>query len=236
MYRVAICDDNPFAVEYVNKIITAHFENEFKIYKYENPSVMELYIEDVLKGELDVLIIDIDLGRDNGIRVADRLKTKYPEIRIIFISGDIHYAGDIFETKPIYFVVKPISETKLVSAVRLALQDIESSSRELLSINTKSTLIKISIRNIKYIESRKRVAVIVEENIEREVYEKLDTIMKLLPDKFCQCHQSYIVNMDYVHQLDKFEFVLFCGARLPISQSKYYDVKKIFMKYLGDSI
>lgn len=236
MYRIAICDDNLAAVDCISDIITKNFGEQYKIYKYDSPIYLEDYINNVLKGQVDILIIDIDLGCDNGIKVAERLKRQYLNIRIIFISGKINYAKDIFEIKPIYFLEKPIDKNKLISAITLAVQDIEEGEKETVSIESKGIILKMDLKKVRYIESNGRTAIFHEGNNKREAYIKLDILEKIIPEKFCRCHNSIIVNLDYVLELSRFQFTLIGGAKISISQHKHKEVKRKFMKYLGDCL
>lgn len=236
MYKIAVCDDNMSTVEYISAFITKKFKDQHKIFKFDNAKDLERYVFAVLKGELDILIIDIDLVTDNGIRVTERLKKEYPTIRVIFVSGQTRFVGDVFETKPIYFIEKPINSDKLLSAVSMAIQDIEEGARDTITIRSRGTVLSLDLRKIMYLASTQRTVTIFEGKNTRDVYGKLDEIEKFLPGKYCRCHQSYIVNFDYVKELTMSQFILFNKAKVPISQSKHKDVKCLFMRYLGESL
>jgi DNA-binding LytR/AlgR family response regulator len=236
MYRIAICDDDPLTVEYIAELITEKFEDNHKLFKFKNPMALELYIENVLKGELDILIVDIDLGADNGIKVADRIKKQYEHIKVIFISGMANYAGDIFEIKPVYFLIKPIDPNKLMAGIKLAIDDMEASKRDTISITAKEGIFSLDLRKIEFIESNKRTVTIYEQGNKRELYIKLDELSKMLTERFCRCHQSFIVNLDYVSQLSMYQVTLHCGVHIPVSQSRYKAFKQSFIRYLGDTL
>ncbi len=236
MYKIAICDDHRSTVEYVSSFIKKEFGDQHKIFEFVTPKELERYVNVVLKGDLDILVIDVDLVTDNGIKVTERLKKSYPGIRVIFISGQIRFVGDIFELKPVYFIEKPIDGTKLLSAIHLAIQDIEEGARDTISILNKGVVLNLDLRKIMYIESCQRTVTIYEGKNKRDVNTKMDVIEKLLPEKFCRCHQSFIVNFDYVRELTMFKFILFSGAKIPVSQSKHREVKHLFTRFLGESI
>jgi two-component system response regulator LytT len=235
MYRIAICDDDNFTVEYITDLISKKFQN-YKLFKFDNPIFMEFYIQETLKGEIDILIVDIKIGIISGIEIANRLKKLNPQIRIIFLSQQINFAEDIFEIKPTYFLVKPINKGKLFSAIMLATEDIETGKKETITINTRGCILNLELRKIKHIESSKRTVTFYENKSSREAYVKLDDISKLLSERFCRCHQSFIVNFDYVVSLNSYHLILNCGKEIPVSQSRYKEVKQNFLKYLGGNI
>ena len=92
------------------------------------------------------------------------------------------------------------------------------------------------MNNIKYIESNKRIAIIHEVDIKRKIYAKLNELEEILPRQFVRCHQSYIINLEKVRELNAHEFVLNTGERIPVSQLKYKETKNSFLQYLGDII
>ncbi len=237
MYKIAICDDHKVTVDHISEFIKKRFREQCRVSEFTTSRELEYHINIILKGELDILIIDIDLVIDNGIKVAERLKSSYPDIRVIFISGQIGFVGGIFEIIPIYFVEKPMDDTKLLSAINLAIQDIEESTRDAtIVIESKGTVISLNFKGIKYFENNKRTIIVHEGKNRRIVYSKLDLIEKSMPLGFCRCHQSYIVNFDYVRELKMYQFDLSDGAIVPISQLKYKEVKRLFLKYLGGSL
>ena len=61
------------------------------------------------------------------------------------------------------------------------------------------------------------------------VYEKLGEVEEKLEDpRFMRCHQSYIVNLDYVQDVDQNDFVLPDAERVPIRKR---EKKKILDQY-----
>ncbi len=236
MLNIAICDDDTIILEHMGELIKKEVGDEHKISMHCNGYALELYVDETIKGNLDVLFIDIDLVTLNGIEIAKRLKMKYPHIKIIFVTGHINYAQNIFESQPTYFLTKPIQRDKLALAISMAKQSLENDIRRTISFTAKGYVVKVMLNNVKYIESSRRTAIVHESDIDREVYERLNEIERRLPDNFLRCHQSYIVNMDRVRHLNMYCFLLNSGEKIPVSQSQYNHAKKIFMKYLGDSL
>ena len=201
MYKIAICDDQQATLDYISAIVAGEFGEECKAYPFNTPKALESYAATVLKDSLDILIIDIDLVTDSGIRVTERLKKANPRIRVIYISGQIRNIVDVFETRPVYFLEKPIERSKLQSAILLAIRDIEDHAPNTISVESRSSTIQIDLREIMYFESSQHTVMVYEGENSREIRTKLDAIEKLLPERFCRCHQSYLVNFDYVREM-----------------------------------
>ena len=84
----------------------------------------------------------------------------------------------------------------------------EEKNKSIKTFNIKGKIFNIEVEKIKYIESNKRVIIIYEEDLKRRIYGKLDEIEEMLSSNFVRCHQSYIVNLEYVRELNTHEFVL----------------------------
>ena len=96
------------------------------------------------------------------------------------------YSEAIFKTKPTYLLLKPIKKEQIKKSLEKALQE----------------------EKIRYIESNKRLVIIYEEDIKRRIYGKLNEIEEMLHSNFVRYHQSYIVNLEHVRELNTHEFVL----------------------------
>lgn len=236
MLKIAVCDDEEKIVKTICNMIEKNVSDEISIEKFYNSfSLTDYYLKGVKKS-LDILIIDVELGADNGIFVASLIKKQYPNAKIIIVTGYVNYAADIFETEPIYFLIKPISEEKLKKALEKSFKEIEVDKHNCMSISLKEGIIKILMRDIKYFESQGRYLFIHERNLTRKVYLKLDDVEKDLPSNFLRCHKSYIVNMDYIKEFRNKEILLLSDDIVCVSRPKYAEAKLKFLNYLGDKL
>lgn len=68
------------------------------------------------------------------------------------------------------------------------------------------------------------------------VSDKLDEMDSLIcDDTFVRCHNSFIVNLDYVAQYKKVGFQMKDGAEIPISRSHQKEVKQLFSNWEKES-
>ena len=237
MLRIAICDDNETVIDILEEIVNKEFEIDHSISKHTTGFALLTYIEDNVRGNLDVIIMDINLGDDNGIDIAKTIKDNYPHIKIVFISGHIDYVKDIFEVEPSYFLVKPIQKDKVTAALYKVNEVIEKENLQTIMLVNKNGISNIKINNIKYIESFNRIVRVFESgNTVRESHIKLDDISQKLPINFLRCHQSYIVNMDRIKYFNMEGITLFSNEFVPVSRPKYNEAKRLFFQYIGGKI
>ena len=70
---------------------------------------------------VDLALLDIDMPEINGIQLAAKIKNKWPETAIIFITGYSQYAVDAFAVRAVGYLMKPVTRNALVADVSYAL-------------------------------------------------------------------------------------------------------------------
>ena len=65
------------------------------------------FFEDVLKGKnADIFFLDINLEGMDGIEIAGKIREKYENVPIVFITAYINYALDEYKVRASRFLVK----------------------------------------------------------------------------------------------------------------------------------
>ena len=70
---------------------------------------------------VDLALLDIDMPEINGIQLAAKIKSKWPETAIVFITGYSQYAVDAFAVRAVGYLMKPVSKEALAADVSYAL-------------------------------------------------------------------------------------------------------------------
>lgn len=235
MLKIAIFDDERIIVDYVEKIIKNYLKENIKIYKYTKITEIEKDYKKGIFQEIDIIYIDIKINQTNGIEVAEKMQAENPNLEVIYMTAFSQYSEEIFRTKPTYLLLKPIKKENLEKSLKKAIKE-KGKKENVKSFFVKGKIFNIRINEIRYIESNKRIITIHEQDINRNIYTKLNDIAKKLPKHFVRCHQSYIVNLEKVRELNSHEVILHSGEVIPVSQAKYKQTKEMFIKYLGEGI
>lgn len=160
----------------------------------------------------DVILMDIDLkGKMTGVELGEKIKHK--KIPILFITSysDKSTYDRANQLKMIGFLVKPLNDFTLLTAIEACLSDIPRSTQDShLNILNESLLIKkgklyhkVNIRDIYNIESDLEYVTIHILDIKFVLRESLKNLMVLLNDKnFFRSHQSHIINLSYLKSID----------------------------------
>ena len=84
---------------------------------------------------------------------------------------------------------------------------------------------RLSTDWIVYLEKEMRKIYLYFEKRDRLMfYSGMDEVVDQLGNNFCQCHKSYVVNMDKVEEMRDTCFVMSNGAVVPIGQRRRHDV------------
>lgn len=233
--RVAICDDDEKILKYVQNILQKNYAG-LQVSTYNNADSLIEKWRNHCEVREDIVIMDIQFERTDGISAATFLQSQYPKVKIIFLTGFLDYATEIFRANPIYFLTKPIDEQKLKNAVDKAMGAVATEEDESIMLMSKGHITRFDANHIIYLESRKRNLFIYEDNSVTVVNMKLGDVEEKLPKFFLRCHQSFCVNMKYIREFVGQEIFLTSGQIVPVSRPRLIDARNKFLKYLGENI
>jgi len=128
MYRLLIVDDEVHVVDWLYELFRDIEHIEFDIYKaYSATSALEW----MKISKIDIIITDINMPKMNGLQLVERIRTDWPECRVIFLTGynEFEYAQKAIQNDAIGYVLKADDDEELIKAVKKAVKQIEDSRR-----------------------------------------------------------------------------------------------------------
>ena len=236
MLEMFLCDDNKVITDYLEFFIKKNFGNKFNTTILS--SCRELFSKVEINFDIpDIIITDINLGDGNAIEVIKLIQQSHPHIKVIYLTGYVPYATDIFETNPSYFLTKPINENKLQDAIVKTVQSCGRVHKDMLVLKSRGVETVVMKNDIVFIESKgRKLTFHITDKDPIEIYEKMDIIQTELDGRFIRIHKSYLVNMRFISERTNNSVSLFTGETLPISKANLKDVKMKFITYLGDPL
>ena len=127
MIRIAVCDDMHEVVREINGYLLEYQEqNDLKIGVNNFYTAEELW-EFVKTNHCDLIFLDIELDRMNGIELGKRIRKELndQDIKIIIISAMEGYYKQLFDIQPLNFLLKPVDKIKLFEMIDLTVRLIE---------------------------------------------------------------------------------------------------------------
>lgn len=223
--NIVICDDDKnFACSLESKLQTymAQKNISYDIKRYTSG-------ESLLSsaGQIDLLFLEAKLTDTDGIEIARILRQKYPEIIVVYVTSYIEYAMKGYEVKAFRYILKEQFTLLFNSTMNEILHEfsITCSKIKLKFAYGAETIVT---DNLMYIESKLHALYFYFNGTKerRHLYDKLDEIQKILPTrKFIRIHKSYLLNIDYLHDVKNYLAILKNNICLPISQKRFKEIK-----------
>ncbi|SCW43402.1 two component transcriptional regulator, LytTR family [Ruminococcaceae bacterium YRB3002] len=224
MFNVAIFDDVRMIRDEVIEILNKRFEGRFNY--ITAPKAPDLIAS---ASVIDILIMDINIGSSkaqNGIEIAERIKKNNSNCQVIFISGYSEYAQQIFDARPVFFISKPIDEEVLCQAINISIDNLVKSRAHRFSYQKESRIYIVSLEDIMYFESNRRIVKIYTTDGMDTFYDTMNAIEDRIKEDFIRIHQSYLVNPRYISTFMGNEIILNDGTVLPVSKPRMANVRQ----------
>ena len=229
--RIAVCDDSSLDRELFVALLHHYFVNKpisNEIIQYENGVDLLHDVEDDMW--FDIVFLDIYMNDLLGIDVAHKLRSLGYRGHIIFLTATADFAVDSYEVEALGYLLKPQSFEKLSQVMDRAIRTMTTNTY---LVKNHSKIIRVPYHEILYAESMNSKCIMHCCNDQSYViYKRLTTIEHELNDKrFLRCHQSYLVNMDHIHQVDS-QFTLVTGDTVAIRQRDLKSIRQAVLHYL----
>jgi DNA-binding LytR/AlgR family response regulator len=235
--KIAVCDDDPLELEKITGILKEHMRFNKKVDNIALKtfcSGTELLEGIQQSGGYDLLILDIVMPGLNGIDLAAKIREQDDACRIIFLTSSADFAVDSYKVKAYYYLLKSTMKNELPALLERSADEMAAETASGILIKEKYRWTRITLKNIKYVESLNHTVYFHLSN--SETISSYNTINAyhdaLLSDsRFIKCHKSYIVNMSYIINITGKDFILEGGALVPISRNLFGQVKDGYFDY-----
>lgn len=230
---IAILDDNRAFLEEFTMQVQDECEAlglEPQIYPFDQSEDFYKFL--LADNRIDAAFVDIILPEESGISFAAKFQQKFPRIKLIFVTAVVENAADIFDARPSYFLVKPVTAEKLKNALISVVGELQKEENNTIAISGKGYVHRLRKSDIIYIESCGRQLEIHLPDTMLSIYGKITDMEKKLEDTLFRCHRSYLINLSYVCQIDKMDYITFSGQSIPISRKRYAQARALFFQHL----
>jgi DNA-binding LytR/AlgR family response regulator len=200
----------------------------------------ELFRKMASGAHYDLIYLDIEFTRSeiNGVEVGRLIREAHNNniVSIVYISWEQKYSMQLFEIRPMNFLVKPLAYDKVEHTVKTYLKISGNLSGELIYKKGHDTF-KVSIKDIIYLENyKKKVIIHFADGGKEEFYGSLKNACneQLSKFDFLFIHASYVVNYDYVTSV-KYNQLLLTDriTPLPISPNRRDEVRENYLSIMA---
>ncbi len=191
---------------------------------------------------IDVLLLDLNLNGSDGFELL-KMATAGP-FQTIIVSANTDQALRAFEYGVLDFVPKPVDRARLERALaRVSGEQTPSvpgaPPARYLTVKRLGALYLIPTEQVMYLKGAGDYVEICLRDGSTELHSKsLESLERILPDRFVRMHKSYVVDVRQVRQVvvhggGKYELELHNGRRIPLSRTRYKQLGAL-MGTMGD--
>lgn len=226
---IAICDDNKEIHKLVEEYIRPYFRQKRTA----------ITIHTFLDGKMllnsnivfDIIILDIEMCKVDGITVKNELFKKQIRSKIIFLTDYENYMPQAFG-KNVYGFVKKSNINELQSLLNIIVKEVLEHRLVVITDH------KIDTYHIEYVKADDTYSIFYLTNDEITLRKTLNDVEKILSEyqRFIRVHRSYIVNLAYVEHCKCGHIKLKTGKEIPVSRNRIQIVRDKYLEYVRDKI
>lgn len=236
--KIAICDDDALCREQVLDLVNAYIQKrnqDISVSVYDRAAAL---IDAAQRfGGYDIYILDIIMPGINGIKLGVELREFDPDGKILYLTSSIEFAYESYQAKAFDYILKPIQQDRLFTALDDAIRTIANRKEKSLIVKTRENRVKLTMDQILYVELvDRRVAYhllngdTIESTSIRTTF--AECIQELLADgRFVLCGSGIAVNLYHVTKADTETLFFKNGKKLYIGKRAGRDMLSIWSDF-----
>ena len=229
MVNIFLCDDNPVQLRHVRDFIEDYTKDT-------QPCIFDFSAPDDLLASLnergaDIAVLDIRLGRSNGIDLAKAIHVRCPGCQVVFLTAYPEYTSEVYFTDHTWFILKKDMEKYLIPALDKCLTTLEKGICEepAVWLKKRHKAERIPVAEILYLERtghQTRVVRLHDTVVCRQSPQEI--LSALDHHAFIHCHQSFWVNCSKIFSITGDAFHLIDGSEILISRTRKKEATRLF--------
>lgn len=129
MLEIAVCDDDIADLECAVNMLHKIFTSQKIAYHIEQFASANQMLENI--SNIDIGILDISMEELNGIKLGRKLKEKFPDVKLVYITSYEEYCMQVInEVHAFSFLCKPLEYDKLELQILELLNQLPDSAVE----------------------------------------------------------------------------------------------------------
>ena len=234
MITVAIVEDNKAYSNLLNEYLKRFEKEENVSFQVDRFFDGREFLSS--KTAVDIVLMDIEMPKLNGMDAARQLRQTDSNAIIIFVTNMIQYAINGYEVDAVGFMVKPVQYYPFYLQLKKAVRRYNLTKSEEITIEDKGNIYRIRLKDIIYIEVMGRLVTFHTVTGDTTVDCRLHTIYSELKGKgFELCNNCYLVNMSHVSSV-RGDSVFLRDIELKMSRRRKKEFKEAFAQYIGGGV
>lgn len=234
MVRVAICEDEKINIVILQKLLLEYGKDrniEFDMSYYRSGRKL---VES--SKEYHIAFLDVDMPDMNGIETGKYLWKTNKRCKIIYITNFKNYR-EIAQNQihSFAYLNKPVTKDLLFQQMDdlLSNMTVVPEKKAIRFTTIEQGVIEKTPEEIIYFEySNRKITMYCQNGIYR-IKENIGQMAERMEEyDFTMPHQSFLVNLNYVSKIQKYEISLSNGIVIPLAQKRSPIFRKVFTEYM----
>lgn len=180
----------------------------------------------------DIIIFDIDMPGTNGMDTAKCIREVDKNVTILFMTNIAQYAIDGYAVEAVDYVIKPIGYYEFSMKFQKAISKAAQKKSHTIVLDTVEGVRHVKTSEIWYVEVMSHYLLF---HVDGAVYKVRGSMREqmeiLIPYNFCRVHKSYLVNLEYVEEIQT-KSVLVKTDEVPLGRMFKDELMQEYMRYL----
>lgn len=232
--NIALCDDDQRALPVIAGAAKSAFSAQGMTAEIQVFSSGDELLKAMEKTLFQLVLLDIEMPGLDGITIGKALRERDDDIGIIYVSEAESRVFESFFIRPLGFVRKSNFLNDISAVIQFYIRERSRNAREdLLDFTTRTGRRALKCRHICYVESSKNYQLLHLDGVNTPVEVKMTMLqLEKMTEPFCfvRVHKGYIVNYQFVQQINTNDLILQDGTKIPIGRSKITEAK---IKYIN---
>ena len=219
-YHIAICDDSARDAALNRALLDRWAGSRGLTLETETfPSAEQFLFRFGEDKSFDILLLDIEMGRMDGVSLARRIRAEDRRVQIIFLTGYSDYIAEGYEVAALNYLMKPVREEKLFAALDRAAEQCRQNEK-CLNLELSGELVRIPLYEILYLDVHQNY-VTVHAGRDYTLKRPLGEFERELGPGFFRAGRGLIVSLRQVRRVTRTEVTLAGGIVLPLPRGAY---------------
>ena len=233
MIKFAICDDEPQMAREIADQLASYMKETAGGYSVECFSSGYALLKS--SEEFDVIFLDIQMERPDGMETARLLRQRDNHSLIVFVTVLKERVFDAFQVEAYDYLLKPLDSARFRRTMDRALGWLERDAAKNLVIQRGSGCQVILLSDILYCEVLgRKIYLHKKDGMVVDYYDRLEDLEQRVDGRFFKCHRSYLVNLDYVGGCQDGQVLLQNGERIPVSRLRERELTQALLRHMKE--
>ena len=229
---IAVCDDDETDLQYITGLVGAWAERaRIPVSVRTFPSAEAFLFQYEENRDFDILLLDVEMGKLNGIDLARQIRAQDSCVQIVFITGYSDFMAQGYDVSALHYLMKPVKPGKFEEVLSRA-ADLCRQERPFLLVTSERETIRVFFDDIYYAESQGHYMILCTREAQYRVRLTVSGLLEQLDQGFYRCGRSFVVNLRHVCRITKSEVFLDNHSSLPLGRGQYDEINKTMISYL----